>query len=231
MIRAGQVLDIREAVQGFRGYLTVGAGLDVPVVLKSRGTCMSARLGGVEGRKLTEGDRLRLGGGGRAPLIGCAPPPGWQAARQDPTTLRVVLGPQEDAFTEEGRQSFLSAVYQVTSEVDRMGCRLDGPAIAHAAGADIVSDWIPPGGIQVPGSGLPIILLADRQTTGGYTKIATVIGPDLGLVAQSRPGDRLRFRAVPVGEAQEAARRLAAALAMLPSRLESPSLWSGYHEE
>jgi biotin-dependent carboxylase-like uncharacterized protein len=231
VVRAGQVLDIREAVHGFRGYLAIGAGIDVPVVLKSRGTCVSARLGGLQGRKLAEGDRLQLGAARTAPLIGCVPPPGWQPAREDPAALRVVLGPQEEAFAQDGRRTFLSGVYQVTSEVDRMGCRLEGPAVSHTAGADIISDWIPPGGIQVPGSGMPIILLADRQTTGGYTKIATVIGPDLGLVAQSRPGDRLRFRAVSVGEAQEAARGLAGALAALPSRLESPSLWSGYTEE
>jgi allophanate hydrolase subunit 2 len=159
------------------------------------------------------------------------PPAGWAVAREDPAIVRVVLGPQAEAFTEEGRRMLVSAVYEVTAEVDRMGCRLDGPPIAHTVGADIISDWIPPGGIQVPGSGKPIILLADRQTTGGYTKVATVIGPDLGLVAQSRPGDRLRFRAVSVDEAQEAARRLAAALEALPGRLESPSLWSGYMEE
>ncbi len=231
MVRAGQVLDVQEAVEGFRGYLAVSGGIDVPPLLNSRATCLSAKLGGVEGRKLAEGDRLPLGASRTAPLIGCVPPAGWAVTREDPTVVRVVLGPQADAFTEEGRRLFLSAVYEVTPEVDRMGCRLDGPSIPHVAGADIISDWIPPGGIQVPGSGKPIILLADRQTTGGYTKLATVIGPDLGLVAQSRPGDKLRFRAVSVGEAQEAARRLATALDALPGRLESPSLWSGYTEE
>jgi KipI family sensor histidine kinase inhibitor len=231
MVHAGQVLDIQEAVEGFRAYLAVGGGLDLAFVLGSRSTCLSARLGGLGGRKLTEGDRLEIARPPRAPLVGCAPPRGWAPTRDHPARVRVVLGPQAEAFGEKGRQTFLSSVYQVTPETDRMGCRLQGPVIAHAAGADIISDWIPSGGIQVPGSGQPIILLADRQTTGGYTKIATVIGPDLPLVAQSRPGDALRFRAVSVAEAQEAARRLAAALAELPGRLESPALWAGYMEE
>jgi allophanate hydrolase subunit 2 len=106
-----------------------------------------------------------------------------------------------------------------------MGCRLEGPAIEHAGPADIISDWIPPGGIQVPGSGKPIILLADRQTTGGYTKIATVIGPDLPKLAQVRPGEQLRFQAISVEEAQAAARTLEMELARLDLRLTDLTLW------
>jgi allophanate hydrolase subunit 2 len=133
--------------------------------------------------------------------------------------VRVVLGPQDDAFTEEGRRTFLSSVYQVTADVDRMGVRLDGPKIAHTKGADIISDWIPMGGIQVPGSGKPIVLLSDRQTTGGYTKLATVIGPDIGRIAQCRPGSGVRFQAVSVAEAQRIAREAEAALSRLPAEL------------
>jgi allophanate hydrolase subunit 2 len=168
---------------------------------------------------------------GRPPLIGASAPSAWRPEEAEAPIVRVVLGPQDDAFTEAGRQTFLSAVYQVTPDVDRMGCRLEGPALTHARGADIISDWIPPGGIQVPGSGKPIVLLANRQTTGGYTKIGTVIGPDIPVVAQRRPGDALRFRAIPVAEAQAAARDLERRLDELPDRLETPALWSGYTEE
>jgi allophanate hydrolase subunit 2 len=92
------------------------------------------------------------------------------------------MGPQDDAFTEAGRGVLLESTYEVSPSSDRMGCRLEGPAIEHVGPADIISDWIPLGGIQVPGNGKPIALLADRQTTGGYTS-ATVIGPDIPEVA------------------------------------------------
>ncbi len=94
--------------------------------------------------------------------------------------VRVLLGPQEDAFTAAGIETFLSSAYTVTSKTDRMGCQLDGPPIEHRDGFNIISDGIVNGSIQVPGSGIPIVLLADRQTTGGYPKIATVVSADLG---------------------------------------------------
>ena len=108
-----------------------------------------------------------------------------------------------------------------------MGCRLEGPAIEHVGAADIISDWIPLGGIQVPGNGKPIVLLADRQTTGGYTKIATVIGPDLPKLAQLRPGEALRFEAVSVQEAQVLACALERDLAALEESLTDLALWTG----
>jgi allophanate hydrolase subunit 2 len=114
-----------------------------------------------------------------------------------------------------------------------MGCRLEGPAIEHAGAADIISDWIPLGGIQVPGNGKPIILLADRQTTGGYTKIATVIGPDIPKLAQLRPGDRVRFEGLAIGDAQAVARALDRDLSRLDATLTDLTLWSdaGWMEE
>jgi len=122
--------------------------------------------------------------------------------------VRVVFGPQDGAFTEAGRRTLLESAYEVNPSSDRMGYRLDGPAIEHAGPADVISDWIPLGGIQVPGNGKPIVLLADRQTTGGYTKIATVIGSDIPKLVQLRPGEAVRFHAVTVGEAESAARAL-----------------------
>ena len=120
--------------------------------------------------------------------------------------LRVIMGPQDDAFTPEGIATFLSAVYTVTPQSDRVGCRMAGPRIAHRTGADIVSDGTAFGAVQVTGDGVPIVLMADRGTTGGYTKIATIISADLGRVAQSAPGEHVRFVRVSLAEAREAAR-------------------------
>ena len=112
-----------------------------------------------------------------------------------------MLGPQDDAFTPEGIETFLSSAYVVSAKTDRMGCQLEGPAIAHKSGFNIISDGIMNGSIQVPGDGRPIVLLADRQTTGGYPKIATVIAPDLPKLAHRRPGEEIRFRSISAEEA------------------------------
>ena len=115
--------------------------------------------------------------------------------------VRVVFGPQDDAFSDEGRSTFLTAVYTMTSQSDRIGCRFDGPRIAHRTNADIVSDGTTLGIVQVSGDGMPIVLMADRGTTGGYTKIATVISADIWRLAQAAPGDRVRFDAIDLDEA------------------------------
>jgi biotin-dependent carboxylase-like uncharacterized protein len=227
--RAGQLLDIRHCRRGMRGYLTVGGGLDVPVRLGSRSTSLAAGFGGLEGRPLRDGDLLMVGpaAGLSARWAGCEAPRSWLPGFDVPQIIRVVFGPQAEAFSEVGRHTFLTSVYAVSPSSDRMGCRLEGPAIEHVGAADIISDWIPPGGIQVPGNGKPIVLLADRQTTGGYTKIATVIGPDLPKLAQLRPGEALRFEAVSVQEAQALACALERELAALDESLTDLALWTG----
>ena len=115
----------------------------------------------------------------------------------------MVLGPQDGAFTEEGIYTLLNSEYTVSNDADRTGYRLEGPTIEHISGADIVSDGTALGSIQVPGGGTPIVLLADRGTTGGYTKIGTVISPDIGLIAQAMPGARIRFSEVSVEDARQ----------------------------
>ena len=115
--------------------------------------------------------------------------------------VRAVPGPQNDYFTRRGIETFLSGEYEITPQADRMGYRLKGPKIEHKAGADILTDATPPGSIQVPGDGMPIVLLADGQTTGGYSKIATVISVDQDLLGQARPGDKVRFQRVTITEA------------------------------
>lgn len=214
-VKAGQTLSFGAPRAGCRAYIAFAGGLDIPLVMGSRSTYMKAAIGGFEGRKLQKGDALGL----RAPVAGYAnlhqraiapefvPRPVY--------TLRVVLGPQDDAFTPEGVATFLGSEYTVTNEFDRMGCRMDGPAIQHKNGGDIISDGIAFGAIQVPGSGKPILMGADRQTTGGYTKIATVISADFRLLAQLKAGDKVRFEAVSVQAAQQALHFQRGALALL----------------
>jgi allophanate hydrolase subunit 2 len=131
----------------------------------------------------------------------------------DAPTVDVILGPQDDHFTEQGIITFLSSEYAVGATSDRMGYRLEGPVIAHKASADIVSDGIVLGTVQVPADGQPIVMMADRQTTGGYAKIATVVSADIPLLAQCLPGSsRVRFRATTVEAAQARYRALLTAL-------------------
>lgn len=225
--RVGQVLDIRHCTRGMRAYLTVGGGIDVPVRLGSRSTSLAAGFGGLEGRPLRDGDVLSVvpSVGGAARGLGRGAPRSLRPAFGSPQIVRVVFGPQDGAFTEAGRRTLLEAPYEVSPSSDRMGYRLDGPVIEHARPADIISDWIPLGGIQVPGNGKPIVLLADRQTTGGYTKIATVIGSDIPKLVQLRPGEAVRFRGVTVGEAESAARALERELREAEAQSTDMMLW------
>ena len=172
-----------------------------PPVLGSRSTYLRGQLGGFEGRALRKGDCLPLG-----PASGGAPSEVHEGIIPDYTvepTVRVVLGPQDDRFTTRGIAALFAAPYEMTQQSDRMGARLRGARIEHARGHDIISDGVALGGIQVVGDGQPIVLLADRQSTGGYTKIGTVCSFDIGRVAQVKPGQRLRFRQVSVAEAHE----------------------------
>ena len=206
LARPGSRLRAGGRRRGCRAWIAVHGGIDVDPVLGSRSTYLPGGFGGYCGRALRAGDEVPARGGlppGWSPQ--CAPPPLLppEGPAGEPTPLRVVLGPQDDAFTPDGLSEFLSAPYAVSSQADRMGCRLEGPPVAHRAGADIVSDGVAWGAVQVPGDGRPIVLLADRQTTGGYAKIATVVGVDLGLLAQVLPGDAVRFREVDLWTARE----------------------------
>lgn len=196
----GDRLVIGLARQGARAYLAVAGGFAAAPTLGSLSTHSRSRLGGLDGGYLKAGDRLALtpGAAGEGPQLALPALPAPEAAK-----LRVVLGPQDDFFTDAGIETFLSARYQVSPRADRMGYQFEGPAIAHAKGFNIVSDGIVNGSIQVPGNGQPIVLLADRQTTGGYPKIATVIEADLPILAQLRPGESIGFTAVTADEAEE----------------------------
>jgi biotin-dependent carboxylase-like uncharacterized protein len=200
VLREGDILALKLG----RGpaYLGFSGGLDLPEILGSRATFLRAGFGGLEGRALRAGDVLRCGA---AEGEAYAAPP----YLHEPGPIRFIPGPQDDRFTAEALQKFVSTPWRVAADSDRMGLRLVGPRLAHSAkGANIVSDGVTPGAIQVPGDGQPIVLRADGQTSGGYAKIGCAISADLPRLAHFFPGDALRFVAVD-HEAAAAARRRA----------------------
>jgi antagonist of KipI len=221
-IAAGARVRFGARRSGTRATLAVHGGFDVPPTFGSRATSVVSRMGPFGGRPLARGDRLALGGP-RAPSeslggsrrnrhagsigaswtaeSGVAPAMPVGGAR-----VRVILGPHAAMFTPDAVENLLASRFIVTSQSNRMGYRLEGPALRHARSSDILSDATPMGSLQVPASGQPILLMADRQTTGGYPKIATVISADLPVAGQLAPGDWIEF-AVCTREAALAALR------------------------
>jgi antagonist of KipI len=201
-VSAGSQLTFHGMQDGMRAYLAIAGGIDVPKVMGSRSTYAPSGFGGFEGRALAEGDVLAAfapDGEYRArfmPADHTLPPYG------DTHALRVILGPQHESFTPKSTEALLSSTFEISLDSDRMGYVLDGPALQHVAGAGIVSDGNPLGAIQVPGDGSPTILLADRGTTGGYARIATVIGVDVDRMAQAVPGNTVTFSTIDIEEAQ-----------------------------
>jgi 5-oxoprolinase (ATP-hydrolysing) subunit C len=215
ILKEGQVLDIGHPRTGTFAYLAIAGGFAVEPQLGSLSFHLRSRLGGLDGAALRAGDRLpcRASGEEREPMQLAVQPP------EEDGAIRVMMGPQADYFTPETIYLFLENDFTVSAQADRMGFQLTGPRLEHAKGFNIVSDGIVDGHIQVPGSGQPIVLMRDRQTAGGYPKIATVISADLGRFAQLRPGTALRFKAVERDEAVAAAKRLKDWIAALPSQL------------
>lgn len=217
ILRPGEVLRARAGAWGQWGYLAVPGGFDVPRVMGSRATHVRSGMGGLEGRVLAGGDRLVSL---RAPdrdfaegeIDGV-----WLAPTRAP--MRVLLGPQDDHFTASAVELFLGASWTITAAADRMAYALEGPSIAHGRDFNIVSDGVALGAIQVAGNGKPLVLMADRQPTGGYPKIAHVCRADIGRLAQLRPGQACRFTAVDLEEARCALFALDRTLADLPRHL------------
>ncbi len=218
------VLEMGACTYGFRAYLAVSGGYDVPRVMESRSTCLSACFGGFEGRTLRNGDRIGL----RAPQLWLRdlPQRKLKSKAQKDTTLRVVLGPQNEVLSEEGLHAFFTSEYRLTSQCDRMGCRLEGTEITLKSGMtpNIISDGVTMGSIQVP-NGQPIIMMADRQTTGGYVKLGSVITADLPVLAQKRPGDTVCFSCVSMAEAHAAYRTARRDLRNLQQELDREDRW------
>ncbi len=226
-LAAGDVLAVGTVSGGVRSYLAVQGGFALPPVMGSQATDLRAHIGGMQGRALKAGDVLPT-----AALPAKHPPSarklarrlailnGWGLAAwmahthgayrfmggQRVALVRAVAGPQTSYFTQAGQDTFTRSIYCVGVDSNRMACRMEGSPIQAHRGYDILSDGIAEGAVQVSANGLPIVMLADHQTTGGYAKIATVISVDIPTLAQLRPGDSVAFRMVPPEEGIRAAR-------------------------
>jgi len=194
-VRPGDVLEIGQVRSGCRGYLAVTGGIGVPRVMGSRSTYVGGKLGGFQGRPLQVGDVLP-GGDGEALGEPRELAPRWLPEYPGEVVLRALRGPQDDFF-HEGLEVLFNSPYLVTAKADRMGYRLQGPAVPLREGRprSIVSEPSMPGGVQIPPDEQPIVLFVE-QTVGGYAKAATVISADLGRLAQATPGDTVRFAEV-----------------------------------
>jgi antagonist of KipI len=216
-IPSGSELHFGAAVAGCRAYLAVAGGLEIPLVLGSRGTYFRAGFGGLDGRPLRAGDYLAT-----RPASPLVVQRGLTLARQaakrsiaattwwakpsaavvpDTPTIRVSPGRQFHDFSDDERQTFLSSEFSVTPDSDRMGYRLQGPAVRTKPARELISEAVTVGTVQVPPNGQPVILMADSPVTGGYPKIAQVASVDLTILAQLRPGSKLRFELIPTVEA------------------------------
>ena len=202
LVKAGQTLSFAAPKAGARAYIAFAGGLDVPVVMGSKSTNLKSKIGGHEGRKLEAGDEIAFA----APKTVLSNMEERQMKAPDFSArtheIRVVLGPQDDCFPQSSIDTFFNGEYTISNEYDRMGCRMQGPVIKHKVGGDIITDGISFGAVQVPSHGNPIVMMADHQTTGGYTKIGNVISVDLPILAQCMPGHKIHFKWISIEAAQ-----------------------------
>jgi biotin-dependent carboxylase-like uncharacterized protein len=233
-VRAGARLDCGRRVCGMRTYLAVAGGIDVPPVMGSRSTYLRGGFGGFEGRALRKADVLPIGpdhdpppaaaGPATAPFVKLPTPRVMSTSLRDEdavVTLRVIEGAQWDLFTPPTRQAFLATPYRIAMQSDRMGYRLEGTALARRHAFEMISEGVAFGTVQVPPDGLPIVLMADRQSTGGYPKIANVAEVDLPALAQLGPQRTIRFEPISLEAAQALSIHREQAMGGLRERLEA----------
>src|SRR4030043_437192 len=201
-VEGGDTISFGRMESGCRAYLAVRGGIDAPMILGSRSTYVRGKFGGLGGRQLKTGDVIETTDASFVSTE-CLLPEELVPQFEQNICAHVILGPQAEMFTEKGLKTLLSEPYKVTPESDRMGYRLEGPAIEHKDKADIVSDALLPGVIQVPKSGKPILIMRDAQTTGGYPKIAVAIPSDLWRLGQARPNNEVRFVQITLREARQ----------------------------
>jgi antagonist of KipI len=206
-ISRGSTLAVGPIAPGLRSYIAVRGGIDVPLVLGSRSFSQRGAFGGGFGRPLAKGDGLAIGRMAELEAIATPWPESHRLPARGPWEVRVIAGPQQEAFSADALQRLGATACRVTPEIDRMGLRIETPGLRLQA-KEILTVPMTAGAIQVTPSGGLIVLHVDHQSTGGYPVIATVIGADLPLVAQARPGDTVRFRSVDQDEAARAWRRL-----------------------
>jgi antagonist of KipI len=208
-LHSGDELEIGRPQIGCRCWLAISGGLNVPVVLGSRSTDLRANFGGIGGRPLRDGDILRLFARAGSPtpatkeISSWAAPHDWVSPAKHEPTLRFIRGVDWDRFDASTLQRFTSEAFAVSPNSDRMGVRFDDPELKREDNTDLISEAVAPGTIQVPPGGKPILLLQDCQTIGGYPKMAHVITLDLGIAAQLRGGDHVRFSEVSRVEAHQ----------------------------
>lgn len=210
----GESLTLAPARTGSFGYLALEGGVRGEPVFGSLSVNMRSGLGSPYPRPLQAGDEIEI-----AAASALAQERRLELPAMSEQPIRVVLGPQDDEFEDDARDLFLSSDWVISAASDRMGFRLEGPVLKHKGGHNIVSDGTVSGSIQIPGNGQPLVLMPDRGTTGGYPKIATVIGQDIGRIAQTQVGKVIRFKAITISEAHAEARRYAKLLASLPGLL------------
>lgn len=198
LLRPGQILKIGALKGAVWGYLSFSGGIETAPELGSRSTHLRTAIGGLAGARLKIGDVLPLGKHIPGPLQELGQP--WRPSRGP---IRVIPGPQGDHFDRTAWRDFLEGPFTLSAARDRMAQMLDGPTIIAAGGHDVVSDGTVPGSIQIPASGRPIVLMAERQTTGGYPKIATVASVDLPRLAQAPTGTVIRFVAISSDDAED----------------------------
>lgn len=200
-IKAGDKLEMGIAQSGCRIYLAIAGGFNIPDLMNSKSTYLRGKFGGYKGKALAAGDELEINETNQT--VSRTLPEELIPNYTNLTEIRVTAGAEVKRFTQAGIKTFLCSTYTVSPQSDRMGYRLSGEKIEHASGADIISSGIGTGAIQVPGHGEPIIMMADHQTVGGYTKIANVIAADLPLLGQMKPGDKIKFKEVSLEKAQD----------------------------
>lgn len=210
-VRGGWTIRLDKLDAGMWAYLAIAGGVQTPPTLGSASTYLRGPFGGLDGRRLQAGDVLKAGAPPR-PLTDLAArtlPAAAQPAYADNPTLDVILGPQDEYFTDESIAAFLSHEYTLSPASDRMGYRLEGPALTHRRKAELLSEGMTMGAIQVPAGGQPIVMMADCPTTGGYPKIGAVVSAALPLLAQCVPGkSKIRFRRTTAGKAQKKYREM-----------------------
>jgi len=217
-VHEGEIVSFGKMESGCRAYLSTRGGINTSLILGSRSTYVRGGFGGIHGRQLKTDDIIDTFD---APLlkVGYSMPEEMVPQFTGKFRVHVILGPQDDMFTDRGINALLSSIYKITQEADRMGYRLEGPLIEHQGRADIISDALLPGAIQVPKSGKPIVIMRDAQTTGGYPKIAVAITPDVSLLGQAKPNDTIEFSKIELQQAYEKIREYNKLLSTLSERL------------
>lgn len=218
-VKAGQTLTLGFATKGCRTYIAFAGGLKIDESFGSKSTNMKCAIGGFKGRALKANDEIQF-----VKPVTTLPAMEKRVyvqkdAKASPKTIRVVSGPQDDYFTTEGISTFETGSYKLTNDSNRMACKLSGPVIQSKQATDIISDGISLGSIQVSSNGQPMIMLSDRQTTGGYAKIATVISTDIPILAQCKPGDEIKFKVITLKEAQKLYKKHVKAMQKLQNKI------------